>query len=242
MRALFAILFTEIAIFLFEDATLIYIWFFSKTFDRSDWFDQLNAWVTLLSIAMGSMVLLLTAVVSLSNWTWKSGCCSKIAQILAALLFCGIFALVFFFLVATLFYGFRTVAREDKGDPMFGLLLAVCCSWIFATYFSCRLRMEARFPRPLMATGAANGGSPDSTTNYASASVDGSTVLADADLARDSTRSAELDIPFALLAIVIPDGEVIPMGEEPFEVIRSQTLEHEAMELEIALQLSQQEM
>jgi hypothetical protein len=222
MRSLFAIIFTEIAIFLFEDATLLYIWVFSKTFDRSDWFDVLNAWATLLSIAMSSAVLLLTLVVSLSNWTWKSGCCAKIGQILGALLFCGIFALVFFFLVLTLFYGFRTVAREDKGDSMFGLVLAVCCSWIFATYFSCRLRMEARFPRPLMATEAANGGGPaDRTTTNSPALVDGSTttVRADTELARDTSTISVLDIPFAV-ATVIPDEDDLPM-EQSFEVIRS---------------------
>ena len=62
LPTLFAILFTELSVFLFEDATLLGIWIFSRSFDKMDTFDRLNPWVTLLSVVMYILMLLVSSI------------------------------------------------------------------------------------------------------------------------------------------------------------------------------------
>ena len=128
LRTLYAILFTEIAVFLFEDATMLNIWIFrNETYDATDLLDQSNAWTALISILLGAIVLLAAVFASLKNWTWKPGCCPKIAQLGLASFFVLLFGIVFTFLLTTLYFGFQTIVKGESTMEG-GLMISVCLS------------------------------------------------------------------------------------------------------------------
>jgi hypothetical protein len=145
---LFAIIFTELSVFLFEDATILNIWIFSDSFDKSDIFDRMNAWVTLLSVAMCIIMLLASLILWLRLWIWKDDLCSRVCQVLSAISFCAVFGVIVVFLLLLVFYGFFTIASDDPSDQRSGgFIIVVCICWMFASFFACTLRQRARVPQ-----------------------------------------------------------------------------------------------
>mmetsp|Transcript_5100 Transcript_5100/g.13658 ORF Transcript_5100/g.13658 Transcript_5100/m.13658 type:complete len:294 (-) Transcript_5100:133-1014(-) len=156
MRALYAILFTEIAVFLFEDSVLVSIWIFEDGFDRSDTYDVMNGWVTLLSTFMGCAILIVSVILSLRHWVWGSTFCDVMNQLMSSLLFCALFGCIFLYLVFVMLTGFQIAAGIDEDEPILDFadfLLFVCFSWAIATYFSCKLRWQAVQPQRLIHQG-----------------------------------------------------------------------------------------
>jgi hypothetical protein len=148
LPTLFAIIFTEISVFLFEDAILLNIWIFSDSFDKSDIFDRMNAWATLLSVTMCIIMFLASLILWLRLWIWKDDLCSRVCQVLSAISFLAGFGVIIVFLLFLVFYGFRTIASDDQSDQSRGgFIVVVCVCWMFASFFACTLRQRARVPQ-----------------------------------------------------------------------------------------------
>jgi hypothetical protein len=145
LPALFALLFTEISVFMFEDATMLSIWIATDSFDKGDNFDRLNSWFTLLSVVMCLSLLLSSILAWLRFWIWESDACSIACQIISAVAFLIIFGIIVVFLVSLVFMGFQTIAGKEltTQGPFF---ILVCLSWVFGSFFACTLRQESRVP------------------------------------------------------------------------------------------------
>lgn len=141
---IFAIIFTELAVFMFEDATLLAIWTSSNSFDRDDLFDRMNVWTTMLSVSLCIIVLLSSILLWLRLWIWKPTCCDKVCQTLSALSFLAIFGVVILMVMTLVAYGYDVVLHEEPRLEANGFFILVIFSWSFGSFFACTLRQKSR--------------------------------------------------------------------------------------------------
>jgi magnesium-transporting ATPase (P-type) len=197
-------IFTEISVFLFEDATLLNIWIFSGSFDKSDIFDRMNAWVTLLSVLMCIIMFVASLIFWLRLWIWKDDLCSRVCQVLSAISFLAVFGVIVVFLLFLVFYGFQTIASDDQSDQSSGgFIIVVCVCWMFASFFACTLRQRARVPQL--------GPTPAEVLTIVCDQQDDtiSTVERSIDDRQDVNDLVEQDdVPFCFAVSVIADEEV----------------------------------
>eukprot|EP00339_Tiarina_fusa_P014779 CAMPEP_0117075318 /NCGR_PEP_ID=MMETSP0472-20121206/53100_1 /TAXON_ID=693140 ORGANISM="Tiarina fusus, Strain LIS" /NCGR_SAMPLE_ID=MMETSP0472 /ASSEMBLY_ACC=CAM_ASM_000603 /LENGTH=219 /DNA_ID=CAMNT_0004800771 /DNA_START=378 /DNA_END=1038 /DNA_ORIENTATION=+ len=124
---------------------MLSIWIATDSFDKSDIFDRLNSWFTLLSVVMCVSLLLGSVLAWLRFWKWESDACSIACQILSAVAFLIIFGIIVLFLFWIVFLGFQTIAQKEL-DNEIPFLILVSFSWVFGSFFACTLRQKSRVP------------------------------------------------------------------------------------------------
>jgi len=148
---LFAILFTEIAIFMLEDATLYIIWITTDSFDKDNVFDRLNAWVSLASMVLCIILLLVSVVTWLKYCKWKPDWCSRVCQLLSGLGFLFIFGATMAMLVYLVYSGIQVVVgdeRVEENETKNSLLRAAKVMWKWISRTHCMRRRASRMLTP----------------------------------------------------------------------------------------------
>ena len=133
LRQIFGILFTEIAIFLFQDSVLLQIWIWTKDeynnplYDANDKFDVVSKWITSVSAGFTFLFLTLTLILASCNLHWMSGFGTKIQQVMKATVFFLYFGITYLLLLGLVIMQFQIASdgADDDSDAATTSLVGV---------------------------------------------------------------------------------------------------------------------
>uniref|UniRef100_A0A7S4SQL3 Uncharacterized protein n=2 Tax=Ditylum brightwellii TaxID=49249 RepID=A0A7S4SQL3_9STRA len=171
LKLLYCLTFTEISVYLFEDALTLLIWGRTDTFDNTDLWEVTNAWFTLASAIMAMLLLLVIMFCSINclwcqNFFEKTGhndnssskfwSTIKIMVKRACLLCILVFSLVFYIALCTLFVYVILVnlsilspllnwENGDIGIVWFYMWVGIL--WLLAIFFACPFWRKAKITK-----------------------------------------------------------------------------------------------